>query len=102
MQTIRIRSHVGSDGSLQIQLNNLPSDRDLEIVLVYQLISEEVESHLPITENQGLTLEQRLAFLKLPMCDRRAILASQAEELLTYYQQESDWKELMAGDIVDY
>jgi hypothetical protein len=49
-----------------------------------------------------LTLEQRLDFLKLPIAERRQILESQAEEMITHYQQETDWKELMAGDIIDY
>ncbi|MDJ0798923.1 MAG: hypothetical protein QNJ51_19240 [Calothrix sp. MO_167.B12] len=38
MQTIRLRSHVGADGSLQIQLNDLPADQEIEIVLAYQTI----------------------------------------------------------------
>ncbi|WP_055075003.1 type II toxin-antitoxin system Phd/YefM family antitoxin [Pseudanabaena sp. 'Roaring Creek'] len=53
-------------------------------------------------EEQGLTIEQRLDFLKLPIAERRQILESQAEEMITHYQQETDWKELMAGDIIDY
>lgn len=38
MQTIRLRSHVGLDGSLKLQLKDLPADQDIEIVLVYQPI----------------------------------------------------------------
>ena len=29
MQTIRLRSHVGVDGSLQLQLKDLPADQDI-------------------------------------------------------------------------
>jgi len=36
MQTIRLRSHVDVDGSLQLQLNDLPPNQDIEILLVYQ------------------------------------------------------------------
>ncbi|MBC6417993.1 MAG: hypothetical protein GDA44_03960 [Prochloron sp. SP5CPC1] len=48
------------------------------------------------------SLEQRFAFLKLPMAERRHILESQAETMVAHYQQESEWQELMAGDIIDY
>ena len=50
-------------------------------------------------EDQDLSLAQRLAFLKLPLAERRQILERQAEAMLEHYQQDSEWKELMAGDI---
>ena len=53
-------------------------------------------------EEQSLTLEQRLDFLKLPIAERRQILESQAEEMIGHYQQATDWKELMVDDIIDY
>jgi|GEM_PF-871628 len=53
-------------------------------------------------EEQSLTIEQRLNFLKLPIAERRQILESQAEEILAHYQQETEWQELMVGDIIDY
>ncbi|MFQ4145349.1 hypothetical protein [Chlorogloeopsis sp. ULAP02] len=37
------------------------------------------------------------------MCSKiRRILENQAEMMLAYYQQDSEWQELMAGDIIDY
>ena len=39
MHTIRLRSHVDVDGSLKLQLNDLPADQDIEIVLVYQAVA---------------------------------------------------------------
>ncbi|REJ40673.1 MAG: hypothetical protein DWQ58_25215, partial [Microcystis aeruginosa TA09] len=48
------------------------------------------------------SLKQRLAFLKLPMTERRNILKSQADIMLSHYQQDSEWQELMAGDIIEY
>jgi antitoxin YefM len=36
-------------------------------------------------EEQNLTLEQRLNFLKLPIAERRQILKSQAEEMFGHY-----------------
>jgi hypothetical protein len=49
-----------------------------------------------------LTLQERYAFLKLPLAERRRILAEQAEAMQAHYQQNPEWKELMAGDIVEY
>jgi uncharacterized protein YuzE len=49
-----------------------------------------------------ITLEQRRAFLKLPLEERRRLLAQQAGDLVDHYQQNTDWKEFIAGDIIDY
>lgn len=56
---------------------------------------------LTIDEDQDLSLAQRLAFLKLPLAERGQILENQAEAMIDHYQQDSEWKELMAGDIID-
>ncbi|ELR99602.1 DUF2283 domain-containing protein [Gloeocapsa sp. PCC 73106] len=50
----------------------------------------------------SLSLEQRLDFLKLPLEERRRQLAQQASDLVDHYQQNTDWKEFLAGDIIDY
>jgi hypothetical protein len=50
MQTIRLRSQVSSDGSLQIQLDDLPADCELEIVLVYQPIDTIIPSDILIAQ----------------------------------------------------
>jgi hypothetical protein len=52
--------------------------------------------------DQDLSLAQRLSFLKLPIAERRQILERQAEAMIEHYQQDSEWKELMAGDIIEY
>ena len=54
--------------------------------------SEEVDS---------VSLKQRQAFFKLPIEERRRILEKQATEMVNYYQQNLEWKEFLAGDIVD-
>jgi hypothetical protein len=46
-------------------------------------------------------LNQRQAFLQRPLEERRQILAQQAETLLTHYQEDPEWRSLMAGDIID-
>jgi hypothetical protein len=53
----------------------------------------------PIPHNDRLS--QRQAFLRRPIEERRQILAQQAEALLTHYQEDPEWRILMAGDIID-
>ncbi|MBZ8180557.1 DUF2283 domain-containing protein [Oscillatoria salina] len=50
----------------------------------------------------SLSLEQRKDFLKLPLEERRRILAQQATDMVTHYQQNVEWKEFLLGDIIDY
>lgn len=44
----------------------------------------------------------RREFMKLPVEERRRILAEQAELMLIHYQQDKEWQELEAGDLIDY
>lgn len=55
----------------------------------------------PQTNSQNDRLSQRRAFLQRPIEERRQILAQQAESLLTHYQEDPEWRSLMAGDIID-
>lgn len=81
-------------------------------VLVQELlqneeVTETLSSHLSQTkqamaEGAALTLEKRRSFLEKPLAERRRILAEQAEIIYDHYQQDSEWQDLMAGDIVDY
>ena len=83
---------------IEIQAPTLSVGQTVEIVI---MISDPTIADSP-AEEQTLTLEERQDFLKLPMSERRRILESQAEAMLTHYQQDSEWQELMAGDIIDY
>ncbi|MBR8827240.1 MAG: hypothetical protein DSM107014_04935 [Gomphosphaeria aponina SAG 52.96 = DSM 107014] len=65
-------------------------------------VGETVEIVILVPEEQSISLAERLAFLKLPITERRRILATQAEEMSAHYEQDSQWQELMAGDIIDY
>ena len=51
---------------------------------------------------QVLSLWERNAFLKLPLEERRRILSEQAEAMTIHYQQDTDWQELQAGDLIEY
>lgn len=56
----------------------------------------------PVIETQALTLSQRQAFLKLPLEERRRILAEQAEAMVAHYEQNPEGRELQGGDIFKY
>ena len=69
-----------------------------------QLVKERL-SILPDREwsenNTNLTLEDRQAFLRKPLAQRQLILAQQAQQMVEHYQTSTEWRELMAGDIID-
>ena len=55
-------------------------------------------------KDQVLTLAQRQAFMTLSLKERRRMLATQAERMVAYYEQESERREREAwqgGDIVE-
>jgi hypothetical protein len=51
--------------------------------------------------NTELTLEDRRTFLRKPLAQRQLILAAQAQQMVEHYQTSTEWRELMAGDIID-
>lgn len=42
----------------------------------------------------------RQKFMRLPLEERRTILAKQAERMLPYYQEDREWQELETGDLI--
>ena len=49
-----------------------------------------------------LTLDQRRAFMKLPLEQRRRILAQQAEQMALYYEADmAEREQWQGGDIVE-
>ena len=53
----------------------------------------------------GLSLAERRAFMKLPLAERRELLAAQAERVADYYELESERaerEEWQGGDIVEH
>jgi hypothetical protein len=58
-----------------------------------------------VSSEQTLTIEQRRAFLKLPLAERRRLLSQQADEAASHYESEQSIREREAwqgGDIVEY
>ncbi|QOV22097.1 hypothetical protein [Anabaenopsis elenkinii] len=49
-----------------------------------------------------ITHINRREFMKLPLEERRRILAEQAELMLMHYQHNQEWQELQTGDLIDY
>jgi hypothetical protein len=74
-------------------------------LLQQALVKHKLSSPMIFGESQfesasELTLDERRAFLKKPLSERRSILAQQAEKMLPHYQSSDEWRELMAGDIM--
>jgi len=69
-------------------------------------------SALPQTEQEEIAHDifrrlearkkSRRSLLKKPLEQRRQILAQQADQMVEHYQQNPEWKELGAGDIIEY
>jgi len=58
-----------------------------------------------ISSEEPMTLQQRRAFLKLPLSERQRILSRQAEDAATHYEFEETVQEREAwqgGDLVEY
>ena len=58
-----------------------------------------------VSSEEIITLEQRRAFLKLPLAERRRLLSQQAEQAASHYESEQSLREREAwqgGDIVEY
>lgn len=64
-------------------------------------LSQKELKFIPKDQSQ-LTLSERRDFLKLPIAERRRILAQQAAELTDHYQQNTEWQEWSAGEIIEY
>ena len=86
-------------------IRTFPVQQQHEVLNFAQFLHQKAAVKPPhqeqIETNKDLTLDERRAFLHKPLAERRAILAQQAEEMLTYYQSSDEWRELMAGDIIN-
>ncbi len=76
---------------IEIQTPALNVGQSVEIVVL-----------IPESSQSELSLEDRIAFLKLPLSERQKILKEQAEFMVDHYQENSEWKELLSNDIIDY
>jgi len=76
---------------IEIQTPDLNVGQSVEIVVL-----------IPNSSQSELTLEERIIFLKLPLSERQKILEEQAESMVDHNEENSEWKELLTNDIIDY
>jgi hypothetical protein len=76
---------------IEIQTPELNVGQSVEIVVL-----------IPDSSQSELSLEDRIAFLKFPLLERQKILKEQAESMVDHYEENSEWKELLTNDIIDY
>lgn len=77
---------------------------------VLHAVSEGVLTHAEAGEMLGekfgtkdsSQLVERSVLMKLPMDERRRILAEQARKMTAHYEKDSDWRNYQGGDIVEY
>jgi hypothetical protein len=47
MDSIKLRTHIGEDGMLQVKLPDLVANRDIEVMVIYQPVNEEAKRKWP-------------------------------------------------------
>ena len=96
---------IALEQQILVSIRTLPIQQQHEVLNFAQFLHQKAAVKPPhqeqIETNKDLTLDERRAFLHKPLAERRAILAQQADEMLTYYQSSDEWRELMAGDIIN-
>jgi hypothetical protein len=78
-----------------------PGNR-LELDLPTLIVGQSVEVILIVPDSAAPTSAtvDRRALLKLPLADRRRMMAQQAEAALPYYEQDPEWQEWVNFDLV--
>ncbi len=67
-----------------------------------ELTMEEICELVREVRRDPASYTSRREFLQLPLEERRNILAKQADVMLQYYQEDREWQELEAVDLIDY
>lgn len=55
-----------------------------------------------IAPQEPLSHIERRAFMRLPLAERKRILAEQAETMVDFYEQDTEWREIQEGAFIDY
>lgn len=77
-------------------------DSIVQLISNLPLAERELVQQKLITPRQAEnTKEERRDSLRQPLAQRKSILAKQAQQMLPHYQFSAEWRELMAGDIID-
>jgi len=90
----------------------LPEGTNVEIIVISTSSVQKRSQADILAEIAALPLENnpdrvvrypsRHEFIKLPIEERRRILAEQADRMLDHYQADKEWQELQAGELIDY
>ena len=67
----------------------------------YQRLSDH-QNQLANLDDNDLTIQERLAILKLSPEERAKILRESAEKMLSHYQENEEWQDLSGGDFIEY
>ena len=54
-----------------------------------------------LENNEPLSLVKRRAFMKLPLEERRKLMAKQAEYAAAHYEKDIEWCDFLGGDFID-
>jgi hypothetical protein len=89
---------VREGSRLEIEIPDMPVGEKVEVILIISKPEKTPDSSIleehPIVEN-------RQAFLRLPIAERGRILERQAEIALSHYQQDTDCQEWVDLDIAE-
>jgi hypothetical protein len=94
--TLYLTAQVLPGNKIELQNSNLTEGQIVEVIVIIS------QSESPSSDEASISLSERKNFLKLPLDERRRILSSQAEAMVSHYEENSDWKELLAGDVIEY
>ncbi|MCC3407489.1 MAG: hypothetical protein JGK17_18220 [Microcoleus sp. PH2017_10_PVI_O_A] len=79
------------------------SERESQLLEPLYQCQTQIQSNSQLLEIPSLAqYPSRREFMKLPIEERRRILAEQAEVMLSHYQEDREWQELQTGDLIDY
>ncbi len=69
-----------------------------------QLLPEDATRILgePVESEEPVSAVERRAFMRLPLEERRRIMSDQAARMARHYEEDTDWRELEADDVVEY
>jgi hypothetical protein len=94
-----------TDKQIEMSISSCSLAIPLSLSYTHRKGSNTMSTQETIEATTPLTLADRLAFMKLPVKERRRILAEQAELMAEHYEDESLSREREAwqgGDIVEY
>ena len=79
------------------------SERESQLLEPLDQCQTQIQSDTQVLEIPSVAqYPSRREFIKLPIEERRRILAEQAEVMLSHYQEDTEWQELQTGDLIDY